>query len=935
MFCSCCGAKVSSTGRFCSACGSSLDPDGAATIDSNDLSADQETIAPPSAPTPRKPPSAPTPARTPRPPSSAGARPPSSDPIGGARFAPGEIIAERYRVVAIAGRGGMGEVYRAEDLKLGQLVAIKFLPESLSEDAAALSRFHSEVRIARQVSHPNVCRVFDIGDANGTTFLSMEYVDGEDLASVVRRIGRLSPDKATEVARQICAGLAAAHERGVIHRDLKPANVMLDGAGKIRITDFGLAGIAASIQGADIRAGTPAYMAPEQLAGKEVTAKSDIYSLGLILYEILTGKRAFEAATLPELIKLREQGAITNPSTLVRDLDPLIERVILRCLENDPAKRPVSALQVAAALPGGDPLAAALAAGETPSPEMVAAAGATEGMRPRLAIALLAIVAVGLVLSLLMADSTRLVNRVTLENPPEALAAKAREIIWRLGLPANSSADSAYGFDINSAYLNYIQTHDKSRSRWDVLAKAEPPAMTFWYRQSPEPLFAEMFFGPGVAGGGQVARGDPPMDTTAMALVVLDTSGRLVRLEVVPPEKSVPVQNVKVPDWAEFFTASGLNIAAFRAAEPEWAPLASTDSRLAWTGTLPERPDVPIRVEAASFHGEPVAFRTVYAWTKPGRDLQNNLTGMQKISSVMIVLMILGVLIGGIALARWNIQSNRADMKGAARLGAFIFVAFIVLWILSTHHLANFLEGISFLVAVASATLRTFFAMVLYIALEPFVRRREPQVLISWTRLLAGNLRDPLVGRDLLIGVVYGIGLLIFEGSDNFLLPLFGKLPPMPGGVSTESLLGVRHALGQVLLYVLGQTIDSLGIFFMLFVLQRILRSTWAAAIVVAIVGTLLSLGSNSSEYQWFSAIALVVLYISFLLVLKRFGLLPLVVGLVVQEVLQAFPATVHFGRWYAAPSLAGLAAIAALTLYGFRTALAGQRVFSAEAFDR
>jgi serine/threonine protein kinase len=282
-------------------------------------------------------------------------------------------------VVALAGRGGMGEVYRAEDLRLGQVVAIKFLPEQLSSDVAALGRFHSEVRISRQVSHPNVCRVFDIGDVDGQLFLTMEYVDGEDLASVVRRIGRLSPDKAAEIARQICAGLAAAHDRGVIHRDLKPANVMLDGSGKIRITDFGLASIAASIQGAEARAGTPAYMAPEQLAGKEVTAKSDIYSLGLILYEILTGKRAYDEASLPELIKKREEGTLTNPSKLVRDLDPLIEKVILRCLENDPARRPTSALQVAAALPGGDPLAAALAAGETPSPQMVAASGETTG----------------------------------------------------------------------------------------------------------------------------------------------------------------------------------------------------------------------------------------------------------------------------------------------------------------------------------------------------------------------------------------------------------------------------------------------------------------------------------------------------------------------------------------------------------------------------
>src|SRR5260221_7469939 len=131
----------------------------------------------------------------------------------------------------------------------------------------------------------------------GVPFLTMEYVDGEDLASLVRRIGRLSSDKAIEIARQVCAGLSAAHERGVIHRDLKPANLMLDGAGKIRITDFGLAAIAAALDGSDIKAGTPAYMAPEQLEGKEVTLRSDLYSLGLVLYEILTGKRALNPTT--------------------------------------------------------------------------------------------------------------------------------------------------------------------------------------------------------------------------------------------------------------------------------------------------------------------------------------------------------------------------------------------------------------------------------------------------------------------------------------------------------------------------------------------------------------------------------------------------------------------------------------------------------------
>jgi serine/threonine-protein kinase len=231
------------------------------------------------------------------------------------------------------------------------------------------------VRIARQVSHPNVCRVYDIDEAEGLTYLTMEYIDGEDLASLLLRIGSLPQDKTLEIARKLCAGLAAAHEKGVVHRDLKPANIMLDGKGQVRITDFGLAGLAEDAL--DVRSGTPAYMAPEQRAGKEVTTRSDIYALGKVLHELYRGKR---------------------PSREIQstELDPAVERVIQRCLEDDPRMRPATALSVAAALPGGDPLAAALAAGETPSPEAVANAGAIEGLRISVAVACLSVVIAGL-----------------------------------------------------------------------------------------------------------------------------------------------------------------------------------------------------------------------------------------------------------------------------------------------------------------------------------------------------------------------------------------------------------------------------------------------------------------------------------------------------------------------------------------------------------
>src|SRR3984957_20015383 len=266
MRCPTCGSDVAGTAYFCPSCGRPVDFDETVSLEAE--------------------------ATTPKRIQSARSRT-SSSSYYEARYVPRTNLAGRYRIVSPLGKGGMGEVYRAEDLRLGQTVALKFLPRSLAQTEEALERFKREVRLARQVSHPNVCRVFDIAEIEETggagknfthTFLTMEFVDGEDLASLLRRIGRLPPDKAVEIARQLCAGRASAHEHGIVKRDLKPANIMLDGRGRARITDFGLAALAAEIKGNAARAGTPAYMSPEQFVGQEVTPKSDLYSLGLVFY---------------------------------------------------------------------------------------------------------------------------------------------------------------------------------------------------------------------------------------------------------------------------------------------------------------------------------------------------------------------------------------------------------------------------------------------------------------------------------------------------------------------------------------------------------------------------------------------------------------------------------------------------------------------------
>jgi eukaryotic-like serine/threonine-protein kinase len=290
------------------------------------------------------------------------------DPVAETRqteFTPGTMFAGRYRMMRRIGRGGMGDVWEADDLVLETPVALKLIN---STDAAARERILTEVRLARQITHPAICRVFDVGDADGAIFFSMELIRGEDLAALLRRAGRLPSEKVVDIARQLCAGLAAAHAQGVLHRDLKPANVLIDDEGCVRITDFGIA-IQRADAGLHMQTGTPRYMAPEQRSeGILISEQTDVYALGLVLYELLVGPDAFGRAAA--------EGALPKPSTLAPGIDPQLERVVTQALSRDPGKRQSSAVEVAAGLPdlGGFGDGAAAPAGWRATPRWVAAA---------------------------------------------------------------------------------------------------------------------------------------------------------------------------------------------------------------------------------------------------------------------------------------------------------------------------------------------------------------------------------------------------------------------------------------------------------------------------------------------------------------------------------------------------------------------------------
>ena len=837
----------------------------------------------------------------------------SSDSISHGRFAPGTLLDGRYRIIGLLGTGGMGEVYRADDLRLGQPVALKFLPDGLRNDPIRLAQFHNEVRTARQVSHPNVCRVHDIGEAEGLLFISMEYVDGENLASSLRRIGRFPEDKATEITRQLCAGLAAAHQCGVIHRDLKPANVMLDGAGRVRIMDFGLAA-AGRID--DVRAGTPAYMAPEQLLGREVTQRSDIFALGLVMYELFAGRRAFTAATVGDLVNQHEARALSPVSDVVTNLDPTIDTTILRCLDPVPDRRPASALSVAAALPGGDPLAALLAAGETPSPEMVVAAGEGTGLRRPIAWSMLIAVVAGLIVALGLALRDSPFDRLRPEYSRDVLTQKARDAIARLGYDARPR-DWAVGFEWNDTLLEYINKTDAPSPKWDSLLTQRPSPLAFWYRQSGDSLFAASFrsdlLTPGI-----VDRADPPPIESGMVQVNVDHRGRLIYFEAMPPQRQESPVRPAAVDWSPLFQLAAIDESTLQPAEPQWTFLAASDTRAAWTGMWPES-GRSLRIEAAAFGGRPVAFTVMGPWQKPWR-MSDTSSDTSTAYAFLLLFAMVAILIGAAILARRNMREGRGDRRGALRLAVYVSSALMVIWVCQVHVSSPVETVATFLVAVCTSVFYGLLLWTVYLALEPFVRRHWPHVLVSWTSVLTGRTSDPVVGRDVLVGVALGVWFALIYRA----LAVVNNEGPIAFPGEVDVLLGLRSTLGVVLQEGFYAIRNVLFYFFVLFVMRMMLRRQWAA--VIAFTAFFMVLQALGNDRMWVGAVLGLLYFGTAALVIVRFGgLLAFAIGTFASALLYDVWVTLDTSAWYFGNTMLLVAIVVALAVWGFYTSSAGR----------
>ncbi|MGB7923852.1 MAG: hypothetical protein WCF57_11465, partial [Pyrinomonadaceae bacterium] len=537
-------------------------------------------------------------------------------------------------------------------------------------------------------------------------------------------------------------------------------------------------------------------------------------------------------------------------------------------------------------------------------------------LRPVVALGLLSAFIILLALSVWLAGKVMIYGRVPLEKSPDVLQERAREISKRAGY-TDQPTDSDYGFINKDSYLNYVDENDKSPSRWNRLKITQPPVLCFWYRQSPRYLAPFSL--------ANVTPDDPPATVSGMTGALLDTEGRLISFYGVPPQKEdAPADAAEQPqpDWAILFTEAGLNLSNFKPIPSEWVPLYAYDTRAAWEGVYPEQPQIPVRVEAASYRGRPVYFEVLNPWEMPARQEQPQLSMNNRVLLAMLVGIFVSILIGGVALAVRHLHLGRGDRKGAFRVALVTFITGLV-GRLSTHHVATFGEWSILWSSIQYALLIAGLFWLLYIALEPFVRRRWPARIISWTRLLAGDFRDPLIGRDILIGAVLGIGLIPIQFITKLIPEWLGwpsvALAFEPGTVQ----LGLRYAVEALPSQIQSGLLFGLGLLFLLLLHTIILRNerlalgaTWLVCAV-----TLYFAASDQPLRLITAPLGAALL----LLPLFRYGLLAMISAQFFHHLWIFYPATFNLSAWYAGSFVVGLIASLALVFYAFYISLADQ----------
>ena len=859
-------------------------------------------------------------------------RPPPGAELGETqRFKPGTLLLDRYRIVARLGQGGMGEVYRADDLILEQPVALKFLAQGAEALGPRLEQLRAEVRLARQISHPNICAVYDIGEAAQTPFISMEFIDGEDLQALLEDAGRVTSEEGLDLAKQMAAGIYAAHQKGIIHRDLKPANIMVDAHGQVRITDFGLAQLTAD-GGSGPLAGTPAYMAPEQLRGEELSEQSDLYAFGLILYELFAGQPAHEVSSLQQLLQVRSLDTEVALSEYNGQLDLAVEEVIEACLRHDPAIRIKSALTVFQMLPGNSPLEAALAMGHTPSPEQVAASVEQPLLSTRVIVTLLLAAVVSLVLNLALSEQSSLLSGAHFRESPAAMRGGARAWLDELEIPR--LPHSSAGLRGNQGASDYDPIDDRLRSAWkkgrrEYQRLEQPAAGWFWYRESQTTLRPREYlhvFSPHGVFKNHLASWDDPAITSADSLLLVRTpAGKLDTFRINLGDGLLPVwKRSEKPqrEWVDdLLREAGLRPTDFvdkatdresvAARQQPWICPVAHDACLEWTGTYPNNPHLKLAVRMGFLRGRPVYFRVVPPW-------REERTALGDLPAILFVI----VLVGCLVLVPRNIRLRNADVAGAIKIGIVAFGVSEICWLLEAPHHASLDELMIVVQGVVRSLFQALGLILAYLALEPLLRRLWPTLLVSWTRFMQGRWRDPLIGRDLLIAftgsginkLLYGLQFAMADRLAPGVMPSADQLPFF----AAPRLMFAMY--GEFLLTATWVCLFYLMVFILL--VKVICRRTLIA--YLACIGVVFLLQVTSGEDQWFLQATTFISVVMPITILMRWGILAAVAYFFANLTLGAI-CSHNVALWYGPTTVISVLFFVLAVGYGARYALAGR----------
>jgi serine/threonine-protein kinase len=560
----------------------------------------------------------------------------------------------------------------------------------------------------------------------------------------------------------------------------------------------------------------------------------------------------------------------SSPSDIVKDLDPAIERLILRCLEEEPKRRPSSALNVAMALPGADPIAAALAAGETPSPEMVAASQEKEGFSVRAAVwcffGIIAAMAAGLVVH----GTFTLLARAPLTLRPDALADRVQQLLRNIGYTAEPGR-TTYGYYCCDPGVRRALAGFDTVRKSKALASHRPAITSFFYSQQdsipggPRRQTANRF---------RTRDAQPP----GHIRVQLDAKGRLLRFEAQPRPESA---NVNPVDWGILFSAAGLDMARFAPATPRNIPEVAIDSQTAWEGDNGDGLTRRIRVEAASWRNRPVEFRVVLAIPQREDLGLMELRVLRRIAVLALPVSEVVLVVGALIIAWRNLRQGRTDKRGANIIAAALLALVAADRLLQPDHI--FYGELTPWPLVAAA------GWVAYIATEPYVRRHWPDSLISWSRLCSGKIRNPLVASHVLAGLLIAAiwGMVVSPTLD--MAAGYGNLPGVAvlAAEAVEYLGGFGELISYWSYHAWGSLLEGVVLLVAIVLLRLAIRKMWAADLAAAVVLAVLIAGPRPQ------AAVLLPAWLGFMWLLRRFGLLSFLVAYMIQRTLGFSPLSV------------------------------------------